>query len=103
MPIFDLAASFQELVVDILFQKTIQAARENNIKNIIVAGGVSSNQVLRDRFLSQKEFPIFIPPLKYCTDNAAMVAAAGYFRFVYGKTDSLDIDVMPTWPLTYSV
>lgn len=102
LPIFDLAASFQESVVDILFQKTIQAAKEFKVKNIIVAGGVSANQSLRERFMSQKEFPVFIPPLKYCTDNAAMVAAAGYYRFVYGKTDSLDIDVLPTWPLTYT-
>jgi len=102
LPIFDLAASFQESIVDILFQKTIQAAKEFKIKNIIVAGGVSANQALRDRFLSQKDFPVFIPPLKYCTDNAAMVAAAGYYRFVFGKTDSLDIDVLPTWPLTFS-
>ena len=102
LPVFDLAASFQESVVDILFQKTIQAAKEFKVKNIIVAGGVSANQSLRERFLSQKDFPVFIPPLKYCTDNAAMVAAAGYYRFVYGKTDSLDIDVLPTWPLTYT-
>ncbi|MHB8135683.1 MAG: tRNA (adenosine(37)-N6)-threonylcarbamoyltransferase complex transferase subunit TsaD [Anaerolineaceae bacterium] len=103
LPVFDLAASFQESIVDVLFQKTLQAAKEFNVKNIIVAGGVSANQALRDRFLSQQDIPVFIPPLKYCTDNAAMVAAAGYFRFVHGKTDTLDIDVLPTWPISFTL
>ncbi|OJX47322.1 MAG: tRNA (adenosine(37)-N6)-threonylcarbamoyltransferase complex transferase subunit TsaD [Chloroflexi bacterium 44-23] len=100
LPIFDLAASFQASIVDVLFDKTMAAAREFKVKNLLVAGGVSANQSLRDVFTSQKEFPVFIPPLKYCTDNAAMVAAAGYYRFVHGKTDSLDIDVLPNWPLS---
>jgi len=103
LPVFDLAASFQESIVDVLFQKTLQAAKEFNVKNIIVAGGVSANQSLRDRFLSEHDIPVFIPPLKYCTDNAAMVAAAGYFRFVHGKTDTLDIDVLPTWPISFTL
>lgn len=100
LPVFDLAASFQEAIIDVLFQKTMDAAREFNVKNILVAGGVSANQALRTIFLNQKEFPVFIPPLKYCTDNAAMVAAAGYYRFANGKTDPLDIDVLPNWSLS---
>ncbi len=100
LPVFDLAASFQASIVDVLFDKAMAAAREFNVKNILVAGGVSANQSLRDAFTNQKEFPVFIPPLKYCTDNAAMVAAAGYYRFVHGKTDNLDIDVLPNWPLS---
>ncbi len=100
LPIFDLAASFQASIVDVLFDKAMAAAREFKVNNILVAGGVSANQSLRDAFTNQKEFPVFIPPLKYCTDNAAMVAAAGYYRFVHGKTDNLDIDVLPNWPLS---
>ncbi len=100
LPVEDLAASFQHAAVDVLFKKTIKAAREYKVKSIVVAGGVSANQHLRDTFLGQNEFPVFIPPLKYCTDNAAMIAAAGYYRFVNGKTDSLDMDVLPTWPLS---
>ncbi len=100
LPVFDLAASFQESIVDVLYQKTMDAAREFEVKNILVAGGVSANQSLRTTFLNQKEFPVFIPPLKYCTDNAAMVASAGYYRFANGKTDPLDIDVLPNWPLS---
>lgn len=100
LPEADLAASFQQAVIEVLFTKTMNAAREYKVKSIVVAGGVSANQHLRDTFLGQQEFPVFIPPLKYCTDNAAMIAAAGYYRFVHGKTDSLDIDVLPTWPLS---
>jgi N6-L-threonylcarbamoyladenine synthase len=100
LPVADLAASFQQAVVEVLFDKTMKAAHEFKVRSIIVAGGVSANQHLRDAFLGQQEFPVFIPPLKYCTDNAAMIAAAGYYRFVHKKTDTLDIDVLPTWPLS---
>ena len=97
----DLAASFQHSVVSILFEKTLRAAREYNAKNIVIAGGVSANKCLRDTFLmEQSEFRVFIPKLAYCTDNGAMVAAAGYRRFVAGQRDGLDMDVFPNWPLS---
>ena len=86
--------------MDVLFNKTIRAAREHDAKEILVGGGVFANQALRAMFLGQDEFRVNIPPLKYCTDNAAMIAAAGYFRFANGLTSSLDLDVLPTWPLT---
>jgi N6-L-threonylcarbamoyladenine synthase len=100
LPVADLAASFQAAVVDVLFQKTILAAREFGVKEIIVGGGVSANKPLREAFLAQKEFPVKIPPLSLCTDNAAMIAAAGYYRFVLGHVDGLGIDISPTWPLS---
>ena len=100
LPVADLAASFQAAVVDVLFQKTILAAREFGVKEIIVGGGVSANKPLREAFLAQTEFPVNIPPLTLCTDNAAMIGAAGYYRFVLGHEDGLEIDVMPTWPLS---
>ena len=100
LPVAALAASFQTAVVDVLFQKTMQAAREHAVKEIIVGGGVSANKPLREAFLAQKEFPVKIPPLYLCTDNAAMVAAAGYYRYVLGHIDGLEIDIMPTWPLS---
>ncbi len=100
LPVEDLAASFQAAVVDVLFAKTIRAANSFKAREILVAGGVSANKPLRDIFLGQKEFPIHIPPLYLCTDNAAMVASAGYFRHVMGIHDSLDMDVLPTWPLS---
>ncbi len=100
MPTADLAASFQAAVVDVLYSKTMAAARAYHAKEILVAGGVSANQALRDAFRSQSDFPVHIPALSLCTDNAAMIAAAGYYRFVLGQHDPLNLDVMPTWPLS---
>jgi len=100
MPVANLAASFQAAVVDVLLNKTLKAAREFGAKEILVAGGVSANKPLREVFLAQKEFQVNIPRLSLCTDNAAMVAAAGYYRYALGHRDGLDIDVLPTWPLS---
>ena len=98
-PVPDMAASFQAAVVDVLFNKTIQAARELGAKEILVAGGVSANRVLRQTFQNQREFKVHIPALALCTDNAAMIGAAGYYRFTLGHTSPLDMDIQPTWPL----
>ncbi len=100
LPVHDLAASFQKAVVDVLYKKTINAAREFGAKEILVAGGVSANRALRQIFRAQNEFPVHIPPLSLCTDNAAMVASAGYHRYALGHVSQLDIDVLPTWPLS---
>ena len=99
IPTNDIAASFQSAVVEVLF-KTIQAAREFKVRDIIVGGGVSANELLRQAFQGQKEFRVHIPPLRFCTDNAAMIAAAGYYRFVLGSVDPWDSDILPTWPLS---
>ncbi|HEX2697514.1 MAG TPA: tRNA (adenosine(37)-N6)-threonylcarbamoyltransferase complex transferase subunit TsaD [Anaerolineales bacterium] len=100
LPVNDMAASFQAAVVDVLFNKTMRAAREFKAKEMIVAGGVSANRILRETFQNQKEYKVHIPPLSLCTDNAAMIGAAGYYRFALGYTSDLDIDVQPTWPLS---
>jgi N6-L-threonylcarbamoyladenine synthase len=100
LPVDDLAASFQKTVVETLFDKTMQAAREYKAKEILVAGGVSANRALRNIFQSQTEFKVNIPAFSLCTDNAAMVAAAGYYRYVLGHVSGLDMDVQPTWPLS---
>ena len=100
LPVEDLAASFQSAVVDVLFKKTMRAARDYGAKEILVAGGVSANRVLRQAFQSQKEFKVHIPAFSLCTDNAAMIAAAGYYRFALGHVSGLDIDVQPAWPLS---
>ncbi len=90
----NLCASFQTSVVDVLTTKTFKAAKEYNVKQIIVAGGVSANKGLKERFLSDtKGFEICIPSIKYCTDNAAMIAAAGYYQYkIEGKSRLLDIN-----------
>ncbi len=100
LPVQDMAASFQSAVIDVLYQKTMDAAREFGAKAIVVAGGVSANRALRQRFESQREWRVHIPPIWLCTDNAAMIAAAGYYRFAFGQTSELDVDVEPTWPLS---
>jgi N6-L-threonylcarbamoyladenine synthase len=100
LPVANLAASFQAAVVDVLFTKTMKAAREFGVKSILVAGGVSANQALREAFVGQGEFPVHIPPLSLCTDNAAMIASAGYYHFCAGQIDPMDLDVLPTWPLS---
>ncbi|MFN8411471.1 MAG: tRNA (adenosine(37)-N6)-threonylcarbamoyltransferase complex transferase subunit TsaD [Anaerolineales bacterium] len=100
LPIPDLAASFQQAVIDVLFKKTMQAAREYGAKEILVAGGVSANRSLRQTFKAQSEFRVHIPPLSLCTDNAAMIASAGYYRYVLGVPSELGFDVRPTWPLS---
>ena len=100
IPVADLAASFQAAVVDVLVSKTLQAARNFKASEILVAGGVSANRALREAFQAQTEFKVHIPPLYLCTDNAAMIGSAGYFRYTRGQRDPLDLDVLPTWPLS---
>ena len=91
----DAAASFQEAVVEMLVTKTTAAAREHGVRLIILAGGVAANSALRKRMAADSPVPLLIPPPDLCTDNAAMVAAAGYFRLAVGKRDGLDLDVVP--------
>lgn len=100
LPVADLAASFQAAAVDILFTKTIQAARDFNANEILVAGGVSANRALRQIFQAQNEFKVHIPAFSLCTDNAAMIASAGYYRYALGHTSDMGMDVQPTWPLS---
>ena len=91
----DTAASFQEAVIDVLVTKTVAVAKEFRVKQILLAGGVASNELLRQRMIKNSPVPVLIPELVLCTDNAAMIAACGYFRFKAGKVDGLDLDVMP--------
>ncbi len=95
----DAAVSFQEAVVDVLVTKTIAAAREYRVKQILLSGGVAANRRLRQRLKEDSPIPVLIPDLNLCTDNAAMIAACGYFRFLAGKIDGLDLDVVPSLKL----
>jgi N6-L-threonylcarbamoyladenine synthase len=103
LPVADLAASFQQAVIDVLVKKTLAAAEEFEAATVLVAGGVSANGPLRAAFEESSHVPVRVPPIRYCTDNAAMIAAVGHRRFLAGQRDALDIDVLPTWPLTAQV
>ena len=91
----DAAASFQEAIVDVLVAKTVALAREHQVKQVLLAGGVAANQLLRQRLAQDSLIPVLVPPLVLCTDNAAMIAACGYYRLQAGKMDSLNTDVVP--------
>ncbi|MDL1899657.1 tRNA (adenosine(37)-N6)-threonylcarbamoyltransferase complex transferase subunit TsaD [Anaerolineae bacterium CFX9] len=96
----DLAASFQRAVVSVLAEKTARAARDHGATEILMAGGVSANQALRQAMRAAVDLPVRYPPLNLCTDNAAMIAAAAYFRYQAGMRSDLELDVKPMWPLT---
>ena len=90
-----LAAGFQEAVVDVLVGKTLQAAEDVGAKQIALAGGVAANKRLREVMLARTKLPVLIPDVPLCTDNAAMVAAAGFFRLAAGYVSGWDLDVKP--------
>jgi N6-L-threonylcarbamoyladenine synthase len=99
LPVDDLAASFQAAVVDVLVTKTAQAATEHGVTAVHLAGGVSANRALRQAMSDALPIPVRYPPPVLCTDNAAMIAAAAHWRFVHGRRDSLDLDVVPSLQL----
>lgn len=100
LPVNDLAASFQAAVVEVLVTKCLEAAKQFEVKEILVAGGVSANSLLRQTILAQAPCQVHIPPLSLCTDNAAMIAGAGFYRFSQGQRDALNMDVLPNWPVS---
>ncbi len=95
----DAAASFQKAVIDVLAVKTINLARELKVNQVLVAGGVAANKALRQTLVSLSPVPVLIPPVIFCTDNAAMIAACAYYRYRAKKLDSLDMDAVPNLKL----
>lgn len=95
----DAAASFQTAVVDVLVAKTIEAARQLKVEQILLSGGVAANKTLTQRFLASSPMSVLIPPPALCTDNAAMVAACGYYRLRRGEASGYDLDVVPSLSL----
>lgn len=95
----DLAASFQAAVADVLVTKTLLAAEACNAAHVCVCGGVAANRELRRQLAERMALPYSIPPIWLCTDNAAMIGAAGHYRFLAGLRAGLDLDVKARLPL----
>ena len=93
----DFACSFQHRVVEILSKKTMKALKEYNVKNLIIAGGVAANSGIRNKMeelCSANGINLTVPELKYCTDNAAMIGAAGYYAYKCGRRSDIDLKAM---------
>ena len=96
LPVANLAASFQDAVVDVLVEKTCRAAEEYDARAVLLAGGVAANELLRAQIAQRSPVPVHCPPLKLCTDNAAMVASNAFFRYTRGDRAGWDLDVVPS-------
>jgi N6-L-threonylcarbamoyladenine synthase len=102
----DLCASYQAAIVEVLVRKTRRAARKLGIQHVQICGGVAANSGLRagmNAAGAEDGFRVYVPPIARCTDNAAMIAAAGYHRLVRGERDGLDLDASPSAPLARSM
>lgn len=98
----DVAASFQEAVVEVLATKTVNAAELKGAKTITLAGGVAANSRLRQLLQNKAKargIEVIFPDLIYCTDNAAMIGCAAYFQYLQGKTSDLDLNAVPSLAL----
>lgn len=97
----DLCKSFEKTVSQILVENIEKAIKRTNLKTIALAGGVSANSYIRNEFLKleKKGIKIYMPDLKLCTDNAAMIASAGYYNFIAGKRDNIDLNAIPNLKL----
>jgi N6-L-threonylcarbamoyladenine synthase len=97
----DIAASYQQAIIEVLVIKLAQAVRQTGISRCVVAGGVAANQAFRRQMKSDlPEAKVLFPPLVLCTDNAAMVAYLGELYLQRGVTSTLDFPIRPNWPLT---
>lgn len=96
LPTADLAAGFQAAVVEVLVEKTCHAAEAFEATMIMMAGGVAANELLREEITRRSPLPVRFPPIELCTDNAAMIASAGFFRFQAGERAGWDLDVIPS-------
>lgn len=97
----DLCASFQKTVTDMLVENTKEALKQTGLKTLAIGGGVSANSYIRGEFLKleQDGIKVYMPDMKLCTDNAAMIASAGYYNYIEGKNDALDLNAVPNLKL----
>lgn len=102
LPLHDIAASFQAAVVDVLVAKTVQAAKVKGVTSVVLAGGVAANSYLRERMIQEahrENIDIFYPHIFLCTDNAVMIAAAAYHRYIAGNRISIEANPIPNLKL----
>ena len=97
----DLCSSFQKTITETLIENVEKVIEKTGIKTIALAGGVSSNSYIRNEFmkLQEKGIKVYMPDLKLCTDNAAMIASAGYYNFISGQRNKLDLNAIPNLKL----
>ena len=95
----ELAAAFQESVVDVVSAKLVEMADKYKVKGLVLGGGVTANARLREEIIARSPLPVIIPPPILCTDNGSMIAACGYFQYQRGDNTPMDIDVNPGLPL----
>jgi N6-L-threonylcarbamoyladenine synthase len=99
LPVADLAASFQAAVVDVLATRAARAAVAFGARRLALGGGVAANRTLLRTVEERAQIPVLCPPPALCTDNAAMIAAAAYFRYQQGERSNLTLDVEPGLPI----
>ena len=95
----EMAAAFQESVVDVISSKVVEMAAKYQVKGLVLGGGVTANRRLREEIVQRSPLPVIVPPPVLCTDNGAMIAACGYFQYLRGEESALDLDVNPGLPL----
>jgi hypothetical protein len=100
LPVADLAAAYQEAIIEPLVEKTARAARESGATMVLLAGGVAANGLLRERLGRRLDLPLRYPPLALCTDNAAMIGAAAAYRLPVGRLADFTLDVRPNFDLS---
>ena len=95
----ELAAGFQESVVDVVSAKLVEMAAKYRVKGLVLGGGVTANARLREEITRRSPLPVIVPPPVLCTDNGAMIAACGYFQFQRGEEWPMELDIDPGLPL----
>ena len=93
----DLCCSFEKAVTEVLIENTKKAIQQLNINKVAIAGGVSANSYIRDEILKLQEdnLKVYLPDIKLCTDNAAMIASSGYYNYINGKREDLNLNAIP--------
>ncbi|MBR3324955.1 MAG: tRNA (adenosine(37)-N6)-threonylcarbamoyltransferase complex transferase subunit TsaD [Clostridia bacterium] len=99
----NLCKSFEKTITEILIENTNKAVDITGVKTVVLAGGVSANSYIRQEFLNLEKdgLKVYMPEMKLCTDNGAMIASAGYYSFINGKRDELSLNAVPNLKLSY--